>query len=541
MRSSSSSPNNYNNKKKWALTPTTTGLTIALLAASTSYLLLTDPSTPTTLNKERFIPCTVLSRQPVSATSLVLTIRLPPGSSSSTNRAIIREAHAYGLWSVEVKQPQLQIARNYTPLPPAAYDHDDDDDYDDYDDNKEGLLLRFFIRRYETGEVSKYLARLGPGDTVEIRGPHLGFDLGTRLGLVDHGHNNNNNTNNEQKRTEKEQRQRQRQPQERHVVFLAGGTGIAPAMQAARRLLLLPPPPPAGQAQNDNDDSDVLVSSVQILWANRASADCAGCLRVLDSEQQQKQTGLRGTWMLSKLFFFGGPWTRTSSSSSPNSGDESQTRIRRDPGKREHPSLIMTQLNHLQAEYARQGRTLEVECAINEEGGVKSRRFSARDIAEAVTRTVTATNNDNTNSNTSRPLTKSTLAATTTTTTTNTTTTTMTSSTCFYHSQRQLQDSTEDLDAATTTEDGQKRTRRSFGCTCDVDNDDTSDDNGGGTMKTKGKNLFIVSGPERFITSFVGPKVWARGAERQGPVGGVVAQLMRKDPAVWDDWLVLKQ
>lgn len=375
--------------------------------------------------------------------------------------------------------------------------------------------------------MSKYLARLGPGDTVEIRGPHLGFDLGTRSGLVDHDHNNNKH-----KGTKKKQRRRRRQPQERHVVFLAGGTGIAPAMQAARRLL-----PPPGQAHNDVDNvnDDVVVSSVQILWANRASADCAGCLRVINSGQQQEQTESRGTWMLQKLFFFffffGGPWRRTSSSSSSNSGGESQVSITGNPEEREHPSLIMAQLNHLQEEYARQGRTLEVKCAVDEEGGGgRGARLSARDIAEAVIRTVTTTNPNN-NNNTPRQLTKSLL--------TTTTTTTMTTSTCFYHSQRQLQDSTEDLDATTTTENDKCETRRrSFCCTCD--DDDDNDDNSG-TTTPKGKNLFIISGPEGFITSFVGPKVWARGAERQGPVGGVVAELMRKDPAVWEDWLVLKQ
>ncbi len=68
-------------------------------------------------------------------------------------------------------------------------------------------LLRFLIRTVDGGEVSHYLARLGLGDTVELRGPHLGFDVPLRMGNAG------------------------------QLVFLAGGTGIAPALQAIRAVL----------------------------------------------------------------------------------------------------------------------------------------------------------------------------------------------------------------------------------------------------------------------------------------------------------------
>jgi len=122
-----------------------------------------------------------------------------------------------------VKQPQLQIARDYTPLPPAARDGS----------------LRFLIRPVSGGEVSSYLGRLGAGDTMELRGPHPGFDVHRRLGQAD------------------------------AVVFLAGGTGIAPALQVARAVL-------------DGADGPNLT----ILWANRRRDDCIGCdaRRGLDEE-----------------------------------------------------------------------------------------------------------------------------------------------------------------------------------------------------------------------------------------------------------------
>lgn len=535
---------------------------MVLLAASTSYFLLAEPSPTPVLNKDRFLPCTVVSREHVSSTGFLLTIRVSPPSPTTSNntavvqknnRAIIKEAHEYGLWSVEVKQPQLQIARNYTPLPPTSLDDKDDESL---------LLLRFFVRRYETGEVSKYLARLGPGDTVEIRGPHLGFDLGTRLGLVGDEHqtpvgHHDHPPNNQQEGGEQEEEQeeaktglRQKQQQQRHVVFLAGGTGVAPAMQAARRLL---PPPSAGQAQNDDNDKaddNAVVSSVRILWANRAGADCAGCLRVTDAEQQQTGATSQGTlftWVRN-LFFFGGrsSWGRRS--------EEQQQQQQHQPTTTPTTtSPIMSQLQHLQAEYARRGGTLEVTCTVDDDGdGVRgggTRRFVARDIAEAVTRTRTATTN-NSNNNTPpprrrrRPSTKESSSP--------------PSPPCFYHSQRHLQESTEDLDAAPPPDPPRGAAaaaesarlspsssslvaRRRRRCTCHDDDDKSGPPGHAAAIARGGKNLFLVSGPEGFVGAFAGPKVWARGAERQGPVGGVVAELMKgRDSAAWEDWLVLK-
>ncbi|KAK0635654.1 hypothetical protein B0T17DRAFT_516882 [Bombardia bombarda] len=95
------------------------------------------------------------------------------------------------------------------------------------------------------GEVSTYLSGLAVGDTVELRGPHLGFDVRGRLGTAD------------------------------RVVFLAGGTGIAPALQVVRALL-------GGddRGQRGGVDGGVrkqALPSVSILWANRKRTDCAGC------------------------------------------------------------------------------------------------------------------------------------------------------------------------------------------------------------------------------------------------------------------------
>ncbi|EFQ27868.1 oxidoreductase FAD-binding domain-containing protein [Colletotrichum graminicola] len=165
----------------------------------------TDPAEQTILGSARkFIPFAVIAREQVSPNSFILTLKAP----ASSLPGVASLWHVFDLWCVEVKQPQIQVAREYTPLPPPPGGADED-------------TLRLYVRAVRGGEVSTYLSRLSPlaadggvGDTVELRGPHGEFDLRSRLG----GRGD-------------------------RVVFLAGGTGIASALQAAHAVLPLPSAP----------------------------------------------------------------------------------------------------------------------------------------------------------------------------------------------------------------------------------------------------------------------------------------------------------
>lgn len=200
-------------------------LTAAILGATATYYLSPDQQ-DASLNNKGFTPFAIVAKEQVSSTAFILEIRCPEAVQSQ-NAAKIAAAWEHGLWTVEMKQPQLQIARNYTPLPPL-----DDAEVGD-------CRLRFLIRRMEGGEMSRYLSRLQVGDQVWLRGPHYGFDVTRRMCDA------------------------------RDVVFLAGGTGIAPALQVAHKLLRGPSgdngSPAAGHAR----------PSVRILWANRRDEDSA--------------------------------------------------------------------------------------------------------------------------------------------------------------------------------------------------------------------------------------------------------------------------
>jgi NAD(P)H-flavin reductase len=163
-----------------------------------------------TLNAHNFTPYTLVSKEPVSSSSSIFTLR--PKRCSQTSSEIVQEIRRRGVWSVEAKQPQLQIARSYTPLPTTGGKQLEDE-------------LRILIRREEGGEVSNYLHNLPLEATIDLRGPHLEFDVPENI---------------------------------TDVLFLAGGTGIAPALQIAKIL-----------SQRGG-------AHMHILWANRKREECIG-------------------------------------------------------------------------------------------------------------------------------------------------------------------------------------------------------------------------------------------------------------------------
>ncbi|CZT18788.1 uncharacterized protein RCC_04632 [Ramularia collo-cygni] len=152
-----------------------------------------------------FVKYTLVGKDNVSSTCAIFKLK-PAGNvvvdldDPSLERAIT---------SIEFKQPQLQIARSYTCLP-----QEQGQDMDE---------LRFLIRKEQKGEVSSFLHRLPLNAEIEIRGLKSEYVLPEDVASA---------------------------------IFLVGGTGIAPALQAADKL--------DGQA------------NMHIMWASRRREDCIG-------------------------------------------------------------------------------------------------------------------------------------------------------------------------------------------------------------------------------------------------------------------------
>ncbi|KFA55069.1 hypothetical protein S40293_03573 [Stachybotrys chartarum IBT 40293] len=356
------------------------------LLGGVAYYLLSPSSDATCLNDTTFVPYTITARESVSATSFVFTVSPRHPNPSLSYLLPLSRNWRYPLWSVEFKQPEVQIARHYTPLPPLRSE-----------DALDGSL-RFYVRSVGDGEMSSYLGRLGVGNQVWLRGPHAGFDLLGRLGAC------------------------------AHVVFLAGGTGVVPGLQAASAVL--------------DQRSD---TKVTLLWAVRSR-----------QELQAAQRTPRPWWPLRKGV-------------KPLVLGETL----------EAASPVGRQLQEMKTRYHDR---LTIHVAISEEDA----RFDDKAIFKALT---------------ARPVHKAVKYD---------------STGCRLHDQG-LHNQVSEFESL------------GAGCACPAP---------AGVIP--GKNLFIVCGPDGFISHYAGPKVWLGGQQTQGPIGGVAARLREQHPALARDWLVLK-
>lgn len=249
-------------------------------------------STDASLNPHTFTPYTLVDKQPVSSTSAIFTLRNASGAPDSQS---VKEVEKRSVWSVQIKQPQLQIARAYTPLPNTI-------------DGKKGENapqdMRLLIRQETRGEVSTYLHRLPEQATIEIRGPNAEFEMPRNV---------------------------------KEVIFLAGGTGIAPAMQVAQAL------------------SRRTGSRMHILWANRRREECVG--GVSDDQATPSTSQNRLGWWKSVLI--GSSETATLvglSKDEPSGGETSQDK-----------GLIVKELDALKANNTIATHGLEVQYYVDEE------------------------------------------------------------------------------------------------------------------------------------------------------------------------------
>ena len=172
-----------------------------------------SPSLP--LNPKVFQHFILKSKDRVSDTSSLFTLT-PAQPAKQSYEEIWRKA----VWSVQVKQPQLQIARAYTPIPTAILGSD----------KLPAGSLRLLIRHDRKGELSGYLHKLPLDTKIDVRGPIIEYEIPDDIS---------------------------------EILFLAGGTGIAPALQVAHALY-------------ERDRKAEKLPKIRILWANRSRDECLG-------------------------------------------------------------------------------------------------------------------------------------------------------------------------------------------------------------------------------------------------------------------------
>ncbi|KAI5956493.1 CYC2 [Candida jiufengensis] len=88
-------------------------------------------------------------------------------------------------WSVEIKQPDINVVRSYTPLPlhylKSEYTRSGERKpllkvlNPEVDDVKEKGTMCIYVKRYPQGEVSRYITSREVGQELELRGPQIEY------------------------------------------------------------------------------------------------------------------------------------------------------------------------------------------------------------------------------------------------------------------------------------------------------------------------------------------------------------------------------
>lgn len=253
----------------------------ATAAGVGAYVRWLQDSGKSTLNPFSFTKYYLVSKEPVSSTCSIFVLK---PANADGNCELYEKAWQTGVWSVMFKQPQLQIARDYTPLPPNSSMTSQEDG-----------SLHFLIRRDPHGEVSRYLHALDLWTAVEMRGPQVECEIPSTI---------------------------------RDVLFIAGGTGIAPALQAGYTLLSR-----TGGSRKPR---------IHILWASRRREDCLGGV------SDTKATVKPKSW-------FSGFIRSTEAHSTPGGSQDKNT----------SPSFIVQELEALKSQYPGQ---ITVDYFVDEEG-----------------------------------------------------------------------------------------------------------------------------------------------------------------------------
>ena len=200
-------------------------VSVAAFLSYKVYVWQTNPARSLILNPRFFTPFILESRAKVSSTSATLDLLSLPEGQNTEN---VSEAWRTGVWSVQVMQPELQIARSYTPLPPI--------------EGTKPEQVRLFVRQEPQGEVSTFLHKINRGTIVHLRGPRIEYEIPEDVD---------------------------------EILFLAGGTGIAPALQVAHTLF--------NHRTRPTQESPEL----RILWANRRREDSINGLNPIDNLQTE--------------------------------------------------------------------------------------------------------------------------------------------------------------------------------------------------------------------------------------------------------------
>lgn len=199
-------------------------------------------SEQTVLTPESFTTYRITNKQPVSGDTCLIEIAPKFKASNDMLKSGATLWNGKRLWSIQVKHPMIQIARNYTPLPIYFMRSDRPGEPPlmrimgtSADEGRMTLL----VKRYDDGEMSRYLHSLPVGSDIEIRGPFVEHKF--PYGAIDQLPMRQPMLDNPSRMKAEPELDSENMQAETIAMFTAG-TGLTTALQ----LLLSPHNPPRG-------------------------------------------------------------------------------------------------------------------------------------------------------------------------------------------------------------------------------------------------------------------------------------------------------
>jgi NAD(P)H-flavin reductase len=192
-----------------------------------TYNYFTDDTPNEYLHPDKFIPFLITGKVDIDKDHYLIEVK-PKYNRWKTNGNDPKIWNGSKLWSVEVKQPQIMVVRRYTPLPLEIHNSATEESkpiirVQTEEDAKDGKLV-FYIKKYDQGEVARWIYKKPLGSELELRGPYVEFEFPKSL-----------NNNFERPQFQNLPSQIAADPKfpinPDNLVFFAAGTGIAPALQ----------------------------------------------------------------------------------------------------------------------------------------------------------------------------------------------------------------------------------------------------------------------------------------------------------------------
>lgn len=158
----------------WRLGFLSAALTAPLALVSNPISTFLEERSRVELSNEYFVKYRISWRQFVDKDHYLLEIE--PLKKHKRN---LWQEHGYRkLWSIQVKQPQIHVVRHYTPLPLEHVESDKEAiKLKVLSDGDDSGKMMFYIKKYDNGEVARWMSTLPIGNEIEIRGPYIDYQF----------------------------------------------------------------------------------------------------------------------------------------------------------------------------------------------------------------------------------------------------------------------------------------------------------------------------------------------------------------------------